>query len=58
VFEFVALEHTNKNKMILAMKRDKPPNDADLLWQQIDDIKGFYGIREQCLETLLLNSRG
>ena len=58
VFEFVALEHTNKNKMILAVKRDKPPNDADLLWQQIDDIKSFYGIREQCLETLLLSSRG
>jgi len=53
VFEFVALEHTNKNKMILAVKRDRPATDAPALWQQIDDIKGFYGIQQQCLETLL-----
>ncbi|HWI10055.1 MAG TPA: SAM-dependent methyltransferase [Burkholderiaceae bacterium] len=56
VFEFVSLEHTNKNKMILAVKRaaSKPP---DVVWQQIREIKGFYGIREQCLETLLLGDR-
>jgi len=56
VFEFVALEHTNKNKMILAVKR---PNGrpADEVWQQIDDIKAFYGIRDQCLETLLKADR-
>jgi len=52
VFEFVSLEHTNKNKMILAVKRRTPKPAAPLL-QQIDDIKRFYGIREQCLETLL-----
>ena len=56
VFEFVALEHTNKNKMILAVQRPagKP---ADEVWQQIDDIKAFYGIRDQCLETLLKADR-
>ena len=53
VFEFVSLEHTNKNKMILAVKR-AVPKPADALWQQIRELKGFYGIREQCLETLLL----
>ena len=53
VFEFVALEHTNKNKMILAVKREKAPADADAVWQQIVDLKGFYGIQAQCLETLL-----
>lgn len=52
VFEFVSLEHTNKNKMILAVKRRSPKPAAPVL-QQIDDIKRFYGIREQCLETLL-----
>jgi hypothetical protein len=52
VFEFVALEHTQKNKMILAVKR-RQPQPADAVWAQIDDIKAFYGIREQCLETLL-----
>jgi SAM-dependent methyltransferase len=54
VFEFVALEHTNKNKMILAVKRaNAPAPDADATWRQIDDLKAFYGIRDQCLETLL-----
>ena len=52
VFEFIALEHTNKNKMILAVKRAKP-GPADEIWKQVEEIKSFYGIREQCLETLL-----
>ncbi len=56
VFEFVALEHTQKNKMILAVKRS-PPRPADEIWAQIDDLKVFYGIREQCLETLLQGRR-
>lgn len=52
VFEFVALEHTSKNKMILAVKRAAPgANQAAVA--QIKDIKDFYAIREQCLETLL-----
>lgn len=52
VFEFISLEHTNKNKMILAVKR-REPRPAGPVLQQIDDIKRFYGIREQCLESLL-----
>jgi Methyltransferase domain len=52
VFEFVSLEHTSKNKMILAVKR-AAPGPADEVLAQIDEIKRFYGIREQCLETLL-----
>jgi hypothetical protein len=52
VFEFVALEHTQKNKMILAVRRpDVRPAPAS--GRQIDDLKAFYGIREHCLETLL-----
>ncbi|HKX43464.1 MAG TPA: SAM-dependent methyltransferase [Burkholderiaceae bacterium] len=59
VFEFVSLEHTNKNKMILAVKRGSgAPHEADALWQQVRDVKAFYGIRDQCLETLLLADRG
>ncbi|CAN5464780.1 SAM-dependent methyltransferase [soil metagenome] len=57
VFEFVALEHTNKNKMILAVKRPSVSAADDQVWQQIREIKGFYGIRDQCLETLLLADR-
>ncbi len=59
VFEFVALEHTSKNKMILAVRRrerqDTPralARRAQLL-AQVDEIKRFYGIREQALESLL-----
>ncbi len=52
VFEFISLEHTNKNKMILAVKRAQE-SDAGPVWQQIADIKHFYGIQAQCLETLL-----
>jgi len=52
VFEFISLEHTNKNKMILAVKRAQPKPPGEVL-AQIAEIKQFYGIREQCLETLL-----
>jgi len=52
VFEFISLEHTNKNKMILAVKRAAPQSNAVVL-QQIAEIKAFYGIQDQCLETLL-----
>lgn len=52
VFEFVALEHTSKNKMILAVKRAQP-RPVDEVLAQIREIKAFYGIREHCLETLL-----
>ncbi|HKW84030.1 MAG TPA: SAM-dependent methyltransferase, partial [Burkholderiaceae bacterium] len=56
VFEFVSLEHTNKNKMILAVKRESA-HDADAIWGQVRDVKAFYGIRDQCLERLLLADR-
>jgi SAM-dependent methyltransferase len=52
VFEFVALEHTQKNKMILAVKR-AVPRPADAAWEQVRELKGYYGVRDQCLERLL-----
>lgn len=52
VFEFISLEHTNKNKMILAVKRATPADPAELL-AKIQELKVFYGIQEQCLERLL-----
>ncbi len=68
VFEFVALEHTRKNKMILATRRDA--NRPQSPWQvvagtvadaesamtvrrQIDELMAFYGIRSQRLYSLL-----
>ncbi len=63
VFEFVALEHTQKNKMILAVKRAANVADAVAdavenagVLAQVRDLKSFYGIRDQCLETLLRGS--
>jgi SAM-dependent methyltransferase len=53
VFEFVALEHTSKNKMILARRRAGSADAAARARAELDDLKSFYGIREQRLETLL-----
>ena len=58
VFEFVALEHTSKNKMILAVKKSGAALAAaekrgPELQAQIAEIKRFYGLREHCLETLI-----
>ena len=52
MFEFISLEHTNKNKMILAVKRAEPVDNAQLL-AKIQELKAFYHITEHCLETLL-----
>ena len=58
VFEFIALEHTSKNKMILAVKKSGAALAAaeqrrPEVLAQIAEIKRFYGLREQCLETLI-----
>jgi hypothetical protein len=52
VFEFISLEHTSKNKMILAQKRKTERDNSEIL-SQIAAIKAFYGIKEHCLEALL-----
>ncbi len=52
IFEFVSLEHTSKNKMILGVKRERPAG-REAVEAQIREIKAFYGIREQSLEKLL-----
>ncbi|CAM4055072.1 class I SAM-dependent methyltransferase [Roseateles saccharophilus] len=58
VFEFIALEHTSKNKMILAVKARGAAAEAlaarrPELLAQVAEIKRFYGLREQRLEQLL-----
>ncbi len=56
VFEFISLEHTNKNKMILAVKREQPDSaeHQQQVWAQIQGLKDFYGIRRHSLEDLLV----
>lgn len=56
VFEFTSLEHTQKNKMILAVKREQP-KPAEPLREQVRALKAYYGIEAQCLETLLAADR-
>ena len=55
VFEFVALEHTRKNKMILAVKRPgiDATERADAL-AQADELQAYFGVHEQALRSLLL----
>ena len=54
VFEFVSLEHTQKNKMILATRRGEGAGEtARRAKAEAESLKSFYGIREQCLERLL-----
>ncbi|NHB59268.1 class I SAM-dependent methyltransferase [Acinetobacter shaoyimingii] len=53
VFEFVALEHTSKNKMILATKRKDFTEPDQVVLEQIHALKEMYGIQKQSLELLL-----
>jgi hypothetical protein len=47
----IELEHTRKNKMILAVKRCTPRAAAAAL-AQLAELKRYFGISEQALETL------
>ena len=53
VFEFVALEHTSKNKMILATKRQDFAAPDQAVLAQIVALKQMYGIQKHSLELLL-----
>lgn len=54
VFEFVSLEHTQKNKMILAVRRSQrlPVREAQAL-EQVRALKDFWGVHAQQLEALM-----
>ncbi len=56
VFEFISTEHTQKNTMIVGVRREQA-TEAQSSTQQIAELKSFYGIKEHHLETLL-NSNG
>jgi SAM-dependent methyltransferase len=57
VFEFVSHEHTRKNTMIAAVRREEEFDRAAAL-AEFHALKEFYGIREQRLERLLCLSPG
>lgn len=58
VFEFVALEHTSKNKMILAVKKQQSAKKQTDILQKVQALKQFYGIEKQSLEELLGEKNG
>ncbi len=53
VFEFVSLEHTPKNVMIVGRKTHKVNSDKQLILDNIAAIKKMFGIEKHYLETLL-----
>jgi len=54
VFEFISLEHTDKNKMILGIKKRTEPARQEKSLAQIRALKEFYGISSRIrLEELL-----
>ncbi len=52
LFEFVPVEHTPKNNMLVGT-RLKKPNHPEQFDRQIAEVKSMYGIEKQNLETLL-----
>ena len=54
VIEFISLEHTQKNKMLVAIRRRQPDAARDArAAAELDALRQFWGIREQHLERLL-----
>ncbi|MFT4021041.1 MAG: SAM-dependent methyltransferase [Acinetobacter sp.] len=55
VFEFISTEHTSKNKMILAIKKQQLDVPDAQIMQKIEALKRMYGIQQQSLQRLLQN---
>ncbi len=53
VFEFIQLEHTPKNVMIVGKKIQKVNHDKQLILNNIAAIKQIFGIEKHYLETLM-----
>ena len=52
VMEFIEMEHTPKNVLLVGRKTDKTP-DRLMISKSISDLKQRYGIQNHYLETLL-----
>ena len=52
VMEFIEMEHTPKNVLLVGKKTSKNAKDPKIL-QQIADLKARYGIERHYLETAL-----
>ena len=52
VFEFISLEHTDRNRMITAVRNERSTRAAAAR-EELAALKEFYGLRRQTLEDLL-----
>ena len=52
VMEFIEMEHTPKNVLLVGRKSSKDHDKSNIL-QQINDLKARYGIKQHYLETIL-----
>ncbi|MCR4847984.1 MAG: SAM-dependent methyltransferase [Bacteroidales bacterium] len=52
VMEFIEMEHTPKNVLLVGQKTDKEPNRL-IISKTISDLKRRYGIQNHYLETIL-----
>ena len=52
VMEFIEMEHTPKNVLLVGRKTNKTVNKTEIM-QQINDLKSQYGIRQHYLESVL-----
>jgi len=52
VMEFIEMEHTPKNVLLVGRKTTKEPKKTEI-WQQIADLKAQFGIRKHYLESVL-----
>ncbi len=53
VFEFVPTQHTPKNTMIVAVRERPDRTRSEQIRAEIEELKRFYGVKEQRLENLL-----
>jgi Methyltransferase domain len=53
VFEFTSTEHTAKNLMIAAVRREKPAASSAAAGQRVQALASMYGIRSQRLAEVL-----
>ena len=54
VMEFIEMEHTPKNILLVGRKSDAPV-DKEAILKQIEDLKKQYGIERHYLEKIFLN---
>lgn len=56
VFEFISTEHTPKNILITAIKKDRQGKEKEEKLKEINELKKLFGIQQHYIEKLLGNN--